>query len=350
MKKYIIPFITLLAVFSCQQQTVPTQEGGIITGKVMDAVLLQPMMGVQVEISPGGNSQITVSDGVYKFDDLSEGEYTVIFSKSGYVNQEKKVTVRSGRSSNVDVMLTAVNNSGNGGSNGGTETGGVTVTRGLLAYYTFDDESCNDTWNNKLHAVPHGDPSFIEDTPNGEGKALSLDWGKEQFMSIPYNPLKSYSAYTITFWLKDFAFGIIFSALSSGDYNMNYPDLVRSDYPRLLSTLSGQFRFYSGYDNWDTSPSFSIDTYEIMNSGWHHIGLVVNGDIRYLYLDGQRVDVNEGPSQRPPYSEWIPDTYIFGGDKNGIYEQATSMKLDNIRFYFMAHTNESIAEIYESEK
>jgi len=248
---------------------------------------------------------------------------------------------------------------GGGGTNqggGGQGGGGIAVPEGLMAYYPFDNDNTYDATTHELDGVAINRPSFIEDTPSGEGKALSLNWDSEQYVNIPYNPFKSLYNYTITLWIKDFGVGVIFSAVSDGDYNPNYPNNTRSDYPRLISTASNSFRFYTGYDNWDTTESFIFDTFTIMADGWHHIGLTCqygsnsNEATRKLYVDGRLIDTNPGFMHGEPYVEWAPNTIQIGGNRNGVYETATSMKLDNIRFYNLALSKEKIKEIYESEK
>ena len=61
------------------------------------------------------------------------------------------------------------------------------ISRGLLAYYTFDNETVNDTQNHYNGFVTNC--SFISDTPNGGGKALFLKRGEEVF--IPFAPFGS---------------------------------------------------------------------------------------------------------------------------------------------------------------
>ncbi len=369
MKKIILAFVSILLLWNCSEKPAAVQPGEI-RGTVIDAVSLNALGGAVVGLS-SGESRITGTDGAFHFADINAGEYVLTFSKDGYTSLSRNVSVTSGKTTRVDIALNAKSggdnpggggdNPGGGGDNpgGGGDTpggggdnpgGGIVVPQGLLAYYTFDDGTFNDSCENELDGVGHENPSFIDDTPSGKGKAVALKWSKKQYITIPYNPLSPYYYYTISFWIKDFTFGVIFSALSSGDVSMNYPDLVRSDYPRLLSTLTFKFRFFTGYDNWDTTEPFSQNTEDLMNSGWHHIALTCENTTRYLYIDGRLVDTNQSYAHGEPYTEWTPDTFMIGGDKGGIYEQGIDMKFDNLRFYSVALPKEKIVKVYESEK
>ena len=238
---------------------------------------------------------------------------------------------------------------GGGGGEGGDGEGEIVVPQGLVAFYTFDNEDFNDRTDNELHGNGLNSPVFVAETPKGTGKALFLNSTKDQYMVIPYNPFKGLGHYSITFWIKDFNVGLIFSAISK--------DAVRSDFPRLLSTQQARFRFYTCYDNYDTTEPFSYSTDGIMASGWHHIAVVCDADggaysynaKRYLYVDGKLVDSDAG-SWTSVSDLGVCTSIHFGGNKNGHYSVASSMKLDNIRFYTISLSKDQVSSIYENEK
>lgn len=338
MKKSAFLFV-LLFIISCSQ----SMPLGSISGVVYDEDLMIPLMGVRVGLSPSGYSKLTDSDGYYCFNDVESQEYTLSFSRKGYHSYSQKVRVDAGKSAEVQIGL-------HYDATGTVDVGTIAVPEGLIAFYSFDKSDFSDGTAHELDGVVQNAPSYSNDTPNGKGKAIALDWSKKQFVNIPYNPFKGLVNYTITFWIKDFSVGMIFSAISDGDKNMNYPNLVRSDYPRLLSTSSGTFRFFTGYDNWDTTSAFVYDTNTLMSSGWHHIGLTCSGNTRNLFIDGKFVDTNTGFSHGEPYDNWTPNTIQIGGDKGGVYSLGTNMMLDNLRFYSLTLPKDKIYEIYESER
>ena len=83
------------------------------------------------------------------------------------------------------------------------------------------------------------------------------------------------------------------------------------------------------------------------NSGaWHHYVLQREGDnIVKFYVDGVLVD---------NVTTYITNNInaskvVFGGNKNGLYPVAPSMRLDNIRFYNRTLTSAQVRAIYNLE-
>lgn len=231
-----------------------------------------------------------------------------------------------------------------------TPAPGGDVTAGLLAYYTFDKEDAKDATDNKINGTLINTPEFISDTPNNQGKGLFLNGTLEQYVNIPYNPLKNKDTYSISFWLKDFGSSLIFSAVSSSN--------ITDHYPALLSRSDGKFEFVTGYyDHYDHVP-FSYLYKSIQNSKWHMITLVAtpNNDtytksdcIKYLYVDGELIDSavgNYGSNQTQASATKIQ----LGGNGDGKYQTYGSMKLDNIRFYDRALEASEVESIYKFEQ
>lgn len=230
------------------------------------------------------------------------------------------------------------------GEGGGSEEG-IVVPGGLVAYYLFDKADISDCTDNELHGYMFGEPSFITQTPSGEGKAVFLNFNKNQYITVPYNPFKGIVQYSICFWIKDFSTGMIFTV---SEQSSSSP---RNDYPRLICGSDGRFTFYTGYDNYNSTPSFDYNTSSIQGDGWHHIALTTtvsgNNLNRNLYVDGKlkgTTTLSYGSSSNSAQS------VVFGGTDSGKYQVATSMKLDNIRFYTRSLTNDEISAIYASEQ
>lgn len=214
-----------------------------------------------------------------------------------------------------------------------SNNGDIAVKSNLLAYYTFDEENMFDSHENEMHGQLYNDPTFIDDTPNGYGKALFLNAIKDQYARIPYQPFKGRKAFSISFWIKDFGAGTIFGNLfTNGDITA----------PALIATEDNTFQFISGYFYYIESNE-SIDfTYRfttLQDGLWHMITITKDSNRKVdLYVDSQKVDT--GIASDVENCDGV--NMKFGG--------MSSMKLDNIRFYATNLSIEEIREIYNSER
>ena len=84
---------------------------------------------------------------------------------------------------------------------------------GLVAYYTFDDETGDDSSSNHYDAVLINHPDMISDTPSNKGKAVYLRQVEKQYINIPYQLFKN-TTYSASMWIKDFGAGILLSAVN----------------------------------------------------------------------------------------------------------------------------------------
>lgn len=78
---------------------------GTIKGTVKDEKDGHTIENCQISLSPGGISKMTGADGVFVFDNLSAGTYTLTYRKEGYADQTKSITVVAGKSVDADVAL-----------------------------------------------------------------------------------------------------------------------------------------------------------------------------------------------------------------------------------------------------
>ena len=257
-----------------------------------------------------------------------------------YVRAYAVNTYGTSYSDHVETFTTSASGGG-GNDGGGDDSDKLAVPQGLVSYYTFDSSDASDATENELDGILVNTPSFVDATVDGTGKALHLNGTKGQYMSIPYNVFKKLDKYSISFWIKDFSVGVIFSGITS--------DYVRSDYPRLLATTDETFRFYTGYDNYNTTPAFVYQYTPIQSQQWHHIAITVNDNVRSLYVDGTKVDANE--AYVGGGNGYDASKIFIGGNNDGKYDlDCSTMKIDNIRFYQRSLTNSEIKEIYTSEK
>lgn len=107
---------------------------------------------------------------------------------------------------------------------------------GLVAYYTFDNETGDDSSPNHYDAALINRPDIISDTPSNKGKAVYLKQAEKQYINIPYQLFKN-TTYSASMWIKDFGAGILLSAVNM-DKALDYPCFS-------TRTSSGKFEFYS---------------------------------------------------------------------------------------------------------
>ena len=81
---------------------------GNIMGKVTNAATGEVLQGVVVTISPTGLSQTTGSNGYFEFLELEPRQYEIQARKSGYITNNKSVTVVTGRDAQGDIQISPI--------------------------------------------------------------------------------------------------------------------------------------------------------------------------------------------------------------------------------------------------
>lgn len=207
------------------------------------------------------------------------------------------------------------------------------VTRGLIAYYNFDDCSANNSAGMQNNGVINGKHRFIDDTPNGTGKALYLD--QEAFVNVARNPLNGKESYTISMWVKDFGAGYLFTTL--GDENLN-----SNKSASVFVNTDGKL-VYSG--TWYLD-SFNYGIRQIQSSGWHMITIVYQEELIDLFVDGSLTD-----SQQRRYKNGGHKMQIGGrGEGYSQSSWADPFKVDNVRIYGVALTEAEVGQLYNYER
>ena len=216
------------------------------------------------------------------------------------------------------------------------------VTRGLQAYYKFDNSTAEDAQGAYNGFLNGG--SFIEDTPNGKGKAVSLK--KSDFISIANNPLSATKNSTINIWIKDFGQGNIVGSSPDGSTPNWTPSLAMSNNTYLMFATRGHFeKFNTNVSNY-MSGKWTMLTLVVKNNGANsaEYTLYINGQLAATVLEGFRE--YECPMLTIGGSTYQDDvdSYPYGGF------MADPMKVDNLRLYNVALTDEEIHTIYEAER
>lgn len=322
-----------------------------ITGVVSDAATGQPLPYARLTLIPGGKTVTTGRNGLYVFNDLASGTYSVQAVKNGYSAREVQASVISGTTVRADISLTsdgsaaqqpAVQPQPTAAASVQEETVPAatkpsqdplnTVRNGLAAYFRF-----NGTTRSEVSAVqgnPVNNPQYTTGADGTQAIAVSSIDGSQ--ISFP-KPLIAYPNmnYSVTFWMKGFADGHVWS-MASGDSRYNQPKLTIKD---------GKFYLYNS-SNYNGS-SF---THPQLDYNWHFIAVVVrtegNTVIGSLYIDGVLVD----SLRLYGYTDKSCTKFMLGGaSESG--DNAIDTNFDNLRIYnSRALSDKEVAQIYMSEK
>lgn len=78
---------------------------GDISGVVYDKNVGDPISVAQVQLTPGGASTVTGTDGSFAFKNIEAGSYTVTVTKKGYNDASNKVTVSAGKKADCHLLM-----------------------------------------------------------------------------------------------------------------------------------------------------------------------------------------------------------------------------------------------------
>lgn len=107
MKKSLYLFFGILLICGIYQACVPDVElPGSIYGVVADKATGEPIKSAGVELSPGGLKTITGSEGQFEFTELAPGKYTLLITKTGYIDGvSSTIEVKTGQQAKGDVQI-----------------------------------------------------------------------------------------------------------------------------------------------------------------------------------------------------------------------------------------------------
>ncbi len=110
--KLLLSILSLLTCFLMSCKSDPVDTTGNISGTIYDSYQEGvPLQGVNVTITGLNLSTTTGTDGHFYFSGVEQGTYEVQASKTNYVTDSKKVTVRVGQTSTLDFSLNRANSS-----------------------------------------------------------------------------------------------------------------------------------------------------------------------------------------------------------------------------------------------
>ena len=106
MKKSFYLLLGLLLVCGIYQACAPEELPGSIYGTVVDKATGEPIKSAGVELSPSGLKTVTGSEGQFEFTELDPGKYTLIITKTGYMDGvSHTIEVKPGQQAKGDVQI-----------------------------------------------------------------------------------------------------------------------------------------------------------------------------------------------------------------------------------------------------
>lgn len=97
-------FPAIIGALLCATQA-GAQQGGTITGKVVDSASAQPLVGVTVSVDGIDRRAITTADGSYRMAAVPAGTHTVRARRIGYAGRSQSVTVAESGTATADFAL-----------------------------------------------------------------------------------------------------------------------------------------------------------------------------------------------------------------------------------------------------
>ena len=107
MKKSLYLLLGILLICGIYQACAPDVElPGSIYGVVADKATGEPIKSAGVELSPSGLKTITGSEGQFEFTELDPGKYTLLITKTGYLDGvSSTIEVKAGQQAKGDVQI-----------------------------------------------------------------------------------------------------------------------------------------------------------------------------------------------------------------------------------------------------
>ena len=106
MKKIIYLLVVIVLFGGLYYSCVPEELPGSIYGTVVDKATGEPIKSAGVELSPSGLKTVTGSEGQFEFTELTPGKYTLIITKTGYLDGVSgTIEVKPGQQAKGDVQI-----------------------------------------------------------------------------------------------------------------------------------------------------------------------------------------------------------------------------------------------------
>jgi len=104
--RFFLPLIGLLFLFSCEKDALDREEFGSIHGFVINSQTEEKVTNANITTTPPTNSILTDEEGIFNFNDVPAGGYSIQARKSGYKSNSVSVTVRKDQTAIANIPLT----------------------------------------------------------------------------------------------------------------------------------------------------------------------------------------------------------------------------------------------------
>ena len=106
MKKIIYLLVGIVLFGGLYYSCAPEELPGSIYGTVVDKATGEPIKAAGVELSPSGLKTVTGSEGQFEFTELDPGKYTLLITKTGYIDGvSHTIEVKPGQQAKGDVQI-----------------------------------------------------------------------------------------------------------------------------------------------------------------------------------------------------------------------------------------------------
>ena len=330
MKHYIL-FGLLSVIFlfvSCKKddKNPVSIEYGSIQGKVTNASGDSIIINANVSTNPPTSSVTTDSRGEYIINNVSEGNYIVTATKSGYQPGSVSVKVNPGKTTIANIQMSVI-------------TSGGLPTEGLIAYYPFNGNANDESGNGK-----NGNYFGVTITTDRFGRlghAFLFD-GVDDYVNVENHTLFNLgqSQYTICGWfyitnLQKKSQSIFNTTPHNGiGVNYNHPEFPS----KYISYYIG-----NGDAPW-VHKGFGLKS-DFTNNTWYFFTVVKNGT-NYKFLINASLDYQVDVPQSVNFSRNVGCRIGYIGREYGTSGEFFSGKLDDYRIYNRALSETEIKILY----
>jgi|GEM_PF-2428180 len=259
----------------------------------------------------------TITNTKTACNNLSNGSYS---SQLTGLSQSTKYYIRAYATTSTGTYYSSV-------SNFTTLADPYTISDGLLAFYNFDAQNCNDALGN-YNGIISGGITFDLSTPNSSGYAVQFNGAG--YINIPYQILPSSGSWSYSLWLKS---------------SNNKVGLLYSDYKFICIDLYSNSNLVSKYNS--VYVSFDNNLSAILNNQWHHFVIINNGSTIKYYIDNTLYESKSSTAGNWGSTDNVRIGYFYNGSSGG-YSSACSM--DNNRIYNRALTTTEITTLYNAKQ
>jgi hypothetical protein len=206
---------------------------------------------------------------------------------------------------------------------------------GLVAYYPFNGNA-NDSSGNGNHGIEHGGVGYVDGVI---GKAGSFD-GINDYIEIEHSSSLDISqSITLSTWVN-------FDNINTIEYGKDWVSILTKDnftlsYGLMFSLGENKvFRFYHKGISVDTTDFLAKDI--ISTNRWFHITVSYNGSLAKIYINNILVSTNNSNGLIEKNLK-----NILLGKNDGPYPYFLDGKLDDLRIYNRALSEEEIQQLYQ---